>query len=168
MSVRCVTTLPAWLATATAATAATVSAATATAAAVIAAANGFRPCFVDDQRPSIELVLMQFVDRFLCVFVRCHLDEREATCPARGLITHYADVVDGSSAAEELGQFFIRALIREVAHVQSAAHRCETLSRARSTTTVKVGARATVHRVMRSQLTAFGDSHGSETRTLRA
>jgi hypothetical protein len=168
MSVGCVATLPARLAAATATAATAVPAATAPAAAVITTANGLRPCLVDDQRPSIKLELVQFVNRFLCVFVRCHLHECEAACPARGLITHHAYVIDGSGAAEEFGQFFIRALIREVAHVQSAAHRCETLSRARSTTTVKVGARATVHRVMRSQLTAFGDSYGSETRTLRA
>jgi hypothetical protein len=73
---------------------------------------------------------MKLADRFLRVIVVRHLDERKPACASGGLIAHHADVIDGSSTTEKLRQFFIGGLIREVAYVQSAAHRCETLSRA--------------------------------------
>jgi hypothetical protein len=114
-----------------AATTATVSAAAAaTAATEVAAAYRLRPSLIDDEGTTIELVLVQFVDRFLSVLVCCHFHECEPTCAPSRLIAHDANVVYGASAAEQLGEFFVRALIGEVANVQSAAHRCETLSRA--------------------------------------
>jgi hypothetical protein len=159
--------LPAWLAAPT--TAATIPTAAASAAATeIAAADGFRPRFIHHQRPSIELILMEVVDRFLRVFVRGHFDERKATRAPRGLVTHHAHVVDSSGPAEEFSEFFVRALIREVAHVQSAAHRCETLSRASLTGTVTC--RRASDRTPGEPLATNGlrGLNGSETRNLRA
>jgi hypothetical protein len=123
--------LPARPASAAPASSTIAAAATAAATATeVAAANRLRPRLVDDQRPAIKLVLMEFVDRLLRVFVGRHFDKRKPARPAGGLVAHHAHVVDSSGAAEEFCQFFVRALIREVANVQSAAHRCETLSRA--------------------------------------
>jgi hypothetical protein len=131
--------LPARLASAATTATTTVSAAattTAAAAAKVTAADRLRPGLVDHQRASIELVLVEFVDRFLRVVVTCHFNERESARATGRLIAHHANIVDRSCSAEQLCEFFIRAFIREVAYVQSAAHRCETLSRASLSETV--------------------------------
>jgi hypothetical protein len=134
--------LPARLA-ASAAAAVSTAAATSATTAPTEIAGGLRPRFIYHERSTVHLVLMEFVDCFLRVFVRCHLDKRKASRAARRLIAHDTYVIDCSCAAEELGEIFVRALIRKVANVQSAAHRCETLSRAVSVWRRHVGARAT-------------------------
>jgi hypothetical protein len=122
--------LPARLATATAATAAVSSATASAAATEVAATNRLRPRLVDDQRATVELILMQFVDRLLSVLIAHHFDECESARTPSGLVAHDANVIHCTGAAEQLRELFVRAFIREVANVQSAAHRCETLSRA--------------------------------------
>lgn len=103
---------------------------------------------------------MKLADCFLCVVVRGHLDKRKASCSTRGLVAHDAHIVDCSGPAEELGEFFVRGFVGEVAHVQSAAHRCETLSRA-SFCLPEARRRASDGTpVKRSQLWAFGDTYG--------
>jgi hypothetical protein len=130
-----VPTSPPWFAAATAATT-TIATATSAATTEVTTTDWLRSRLVHDQRAAIELVLMQFVDRLLCVVIGGHFHERKPARAASCLIAHDTDVVDGSRTAEQLREFFVGALIREVAHVQSAAHRCETLSRASLTRTV--------------------------------
>jgi hypothetical protein len=78
----------------------TATTTTTTATEITTAAHWLGPRFVDDQCAAVELVLVKFVDGFLCILVRRHFDERKSARAARCLIAHHPDIVYGTSAAE--------------------------------------------------------------------
>src|SRR5690606_1984753 len=60
-----------------------------------------------------------------------HLDEGKTAGAPRGLVTHHANVVDGTGPAEQLVQILVSGLVRKVTNIQSAAHGALCLNRAR-------------------------------------
>src|SRR5262245_16890838 len=111
---------------------------------------------------------MELANRLLRVFVGHHLDEREATRATGRLIAHNTNVVHCSRAAEELRQLLVRGLIGKVTHVQSAAHRCEILSRAALSCGTTSARERRGHRWSARNCGPSGTHTGSETRNKRA
>src|SRR4051794_28245669 len=112
--------LPARFPAAAAATAA--AAVTAEAAAAAEPAFGLGPRFVDGQRASAHLKLIELARRFLRFFVGRHLDEREAARAAGGGVPHDAHRFDRAGLAEQLLQFRLTGGVRKVPDVQPATH----------------------------------------------
>src|SRR4051794_25260597 len=81
-----------------------------------------RPCFVDDDRPVVEHIAVELVDRLLALCVVRHLNEGKALAPACELVRN--DVHGGYLAhlREEVAQVFRRRLEWQVADVQSLRH----------------------------------------------
>jgi hypothetical protein len=110
--------LPARFATpaATAAAARTTGAARTTPTATTAAAFRTRTRFVDRQRPTFELALIQAIDCALCVVVRSHLDERKSSRAARGLVAHHANRFHGAKGRKQLLELGLSRRVGQVAN----------------------------------------------------
>src|SRR5215471_18752211 len=112
------------VAAATTAATAAVAATTAVAAAATEAARTFRPGprFVDGEIASTELVVVELVDRLLCLVVGRHLDEREPARTARRHVAHHLDRIDRSGLREELLKLGLASRKRQVPDVQLPRH----------------------------------------------
>src|SRR4029079_9153809 len=99
-----------------AASAATAIAAVAATAAA-KAAFGLRPRFVDGQRESTHLILVELGCGLLRFLVRRHFDERESARPSGRRVTHDAYCLYRPRFAEELLELCLTGGVRQVADV---------------------------------------------------
>jgi len=93
--------------------------------AAIAASAGsfsFGSSFIHGERATAQLAAVQLLDRFPRVIVGTHLDEREATGPARHLVTHHSDRFHRPDTRKQVLQFTLTHFERQVANVQFPTH----------------------------------------------
>jgi hypothetical protein len=90
-----------------AAAAATTATPSATAATPAKAPFGLRTRFVHHQRTTFHLMFVEFVDGFLRIFIRGHLDESKPARAAGGHVAHHADAVHLAGTAEELRKLIL-------------------------------------------------------------
>src|SRR5262245_13516446 len=90
-----------------------------------------RPRLVDGQIAAADLGGVQLIDRRLCSFVRTHLDERKPARASCRLIAHDRDRFDRSDTGEDLLQFGLSDLVRQVSDIQLPTHTQTPLSHPR-------------------------------------
>jgi hypothetical protein len=95
-----------------------------TAAESTAAALGLRTRLVNGESSPAELIVIERGDGILRIFVRGHLDEREAARLAGGLVAHHIDGVDRPGASEERPEVLFGRLKRQVSDVKFSSHVC--------------------------------------------
>src|SRR5438128_931930 len=104
--------------------AAAIAATAEAAAAEVTSAATFRlrTRLVDHQLPTLHLVLVKLLDRFLRRVIGGHLDETEAPRAAGRHVTHHARAGDIANAAEELVQILVCRFVWEITDVEPATH----------------------------------------------
>jgi len=92
------------------------------AAAATAAAFSFGASFVHGEGATPQLAAVQVIDRFPRVVVGTHLDEREATGPARHLIAHHRDRFHRADTRKQVLQLTLADFEGKIADVQFPTH----------------------------------------------
>src|SRR5262249_53887117 len=107
----------------TAARAATIVAGPSTRRPTTATAACLGSRLVDDEVPVAEHTTVQLLHGPGRLLRRRHLHEAEAPWPARELVGHDADRLDGSGLLEELPKVLLRGLVGQVAYEELGGHR---------------------------------------------
>lgn len=108
----------------TAAAAATTAATTAVATTTAAAATLFAgPGFVDGQRTSVVLLIMQGADCGLGFLIAAHLNKGEALAATGIAILDHLSALNRAELAEQLLEVLATRVVAQVPHVQLLTHR---------------------------------------------
>jgi hypothetical protein len=94
-------------ATTTATVSATTTATIATASSTTVIPRRHRTCFVDDDRATVKLLVIELLDRLLCFLIGCHFDETKSAGFTRELVLQYGCRNDLPCLCEEIPEAVI-------------------------------------------------------------
>jgi hypothetical protein len=77
---------------------------------------------IDAECATFEILTIEIRDRLLGAFLRCHLDEAEATRLTGHPVQHQGNLADLAAARKELGDEVFGRVIGKVANVQTVRH----------------------------------------------